>query len=106
YTPPYLYRDRRPALPSAPREAERGGVVRLPGTDPRQKVTARLMRPSAVTHATDVEQRSIALTVGVRGGALTVTVPEDPSLVPAGWYMLFLTDRAGTPSRAAWVHVR
>ncbi|GHG52390.1 hypothetical protein GCM10018779_13610 [Streptomyces griseocarneus] len=106
YTPPYLYRDRRPALPSAPLEAERGRAVRLPGTDPRQKVTARLMRPSAVTHATDVEQRSVALAVAVRDGALTVTVPEDPSLVPAGWYMLFLTDRAGTPSRAAWVHVR
>ncbi|GAA3076020.1 hypothetical protein GCM10020000_71720 [Streptomyces olivoverticillatus] len=65
----------------------------------------RLMRPSAVTHATDVEQRSIALTATPRGGALAVTIPEDPSLVPVGWYMVFVVDRAGTPSNAAWVHI-
>ncbi|MEV5239082.1 galactose oxidase early set domain-containing protein [Streptomyces cinnamoneus] len=106
YTPPYLYRDHRPALRTGPLDAERGGTLTLPGTDRREVATARLMRPSAVTHATDVEQRSIALSVSAGpAGAVTVTVPGDPSLVPAGWYMVFLVDRAGTPSRAAWVHV-
>ncbi|MCZ9345105.1 DUF1929 domain-containing protein, partial [Streptomyces sp. TRM76130] len=32
-------------------------------------------------------------------------VPEDRTLVPPGWYMLFVTDSAGTPSKAKWVHV-
>ncbi|MEU4212346.1 kelch motif-containing protein [Streptomyces sp. NPDC026206] len=106
YTPPYLYRDRRPALRTGPLEAGRGGAFTLPGTDRREVAAVRLMRPSAVTHATDVEQRSVALGFARgRNGAVSVTVPEDPSLVPAGWYMVFLVDRAGTPSRAAWVHV-
>ncbi len=106
YTPPYLFRARRPALRTGPLEAARGTTLVLPGTDARQAATARLMRPSAVTHATDVEQRSVALTPRAQGGAVAVRIPEDPSLVPGGWYMLFLTDRAGTPSKAAWVHVR
>jgi Tol biopolymer transport system component len=65
------------------------------------------MRPSAVTHVTDVEQRSIAIDHVRRGkGSIRFTVPEDPSLVPSGWYMLFVTDRRGTPSKAVWLHVR
>lgn len=105
YTPPYLYRPHRPALGTGVIEAGRGTTVTLPGASPREAAKVRLMRPSAVTHATDVEQRSIALTATPRGGALSVTIPEDPSLVPVGWYMVFVVDRAGTPSNAAWVHI-
>ncbi|GHF58950.1 hypothetical protein GCM10010218_45420 [Streptomyces mashuensis] len=106
YTPPYLYRPHRPALRTGPLTAAHGDVLTLSGTDRREVAAARLMRPSAVTHATDVEQRSVALELGDHAGAVTVRIPDNPALVPAGWYMLFLTDRAGTPSRAAWVHVR
>lgn len=67
---------------------------------------ARLMRPSAVTHTTDVEQRSIELGLEKTAGTVTVTVPADPTLVPPGWYMLFVTDADGTPSVAKWVRVR
>ena len=67
--------------------------------------TARLMRPSAVTHVTDLEQRSIALTVDARPGGITVRIPAGAGLVPSGWYMLFVTGRDGTPSTARWVHV-
>jgi hypothetical protein len=64
------------------------------------------MRPSAVTHATDVEQRSIALDMRKSAdGAITFTVPKDPSLVPSGWYMLVVTDDEGTPSEAVWIDV-
>ncbi|MGW1198015.1 galactose oxidase-like domain-containing protein [Streptomyces sp. NPDC002536] len=106
YTPPYLYRDHRPSLRSEPLDVRRGALVALPGASSRGVAAVRLMRPSAVTHATDVEQRSIALGFAVRGGVPTVRVPEDPALVPGGWYMLFLVDRTGTPSRSVWVHVR
>lgn len=106
YTPPYLYRDKRPALRTGPLKAGRGEAVTLPTPAPGKVAAVRLMRPSAVTHATDVEQRSIALQATARADGLSVTIPKDPSLVPAGWYMVFLTDREGTPSEAAWVHVR
>lgn len=38
-------------------------------------------------------------------GKLSVTVPDDPTLVPPGWYMLFVTDTDGIPSEAKWVKV-
>jgi hypothetical protein len=67
---------------------------------------ARLVRPSAVTHVTDVEQRSIKLDIERNGDGLDVTIPASAGLVPSGWYMLFVTDENGAPSKAHWVHVR
>ena len=68
--------------------------------------SARLLRPSAVTHVTDVQQRSIALKIIKRAGGLKLTIPASRGLVPPGWYMLFVTDRRGTPSEAYWIRVR
>jgi hypothetical protein len=67
---------------------------------------ARLVRPSAVTHVTDVEQRSIKLDIERNGDGLDVAIPASAGLVPSGWYMLFVTDENGAPSKAHWVHVR
>jgi Galactose oxidase-like, Early set domain len=67
---------------------------------------ARLVRPSAVTHVTDVEQRSIKLDIERNGDGLDVTIPASAGLVPSGWYMLFVTDENGAPSKAHWVHVQ
>ncbi|MFI6107971.1 galactose oxidase-like domain-containing protein [Streptomyces sp. NPDC051310] len=105
YTPPYLYRDARPAITSGPKSIERGdsGVFKTP--DAARITTAKLMRPSAVTHVTDVDQRSIALEVEKTADGIEVTVPKNRSLVPSGWYMLFVTDDKGTPSEAVWVEV-
>ena len=35
-----------------------------------------------------------------------MTIPASAGLVPSGWYMLFVTDQNGAPSKAHWVHVR
>ncbi|MEC4019158.1 kelch motif-containing protein [Streptomyces sp. H27-D2] len=105
YTPPYLYRKSRPVLGSGPAEVNRGERATYAVRSRGKIAAARLMRPSAVTHTTDVEQRSIDLHVEARGRSVRVSVPKDPSLVPRGWYMLFVTDANGTPSKAKWVHV-
>lgn len=63
------------------------------------------MRPSAVTHVTDTDQRSVALGLRRTAGGITVTVPGNRALVPSGWYMLFVTDDRGTPSEGVWVEV-
>jgi hypothetical protein len=59
-----------------------------------------------VTHVTDVEQRSIKLDISRNGDGIDVKIPERAGLVPSGWYMLFVTDDNGAPSKAHWVHVR
>nr|WSX49732.1 kelch motif-containing protein [Streptomyces sp. NBC_00974] len=108
YTPPYLYRDPalRPVLGDGPEEVGLGGRATFGARGARNIERARLMRPSAVTHTTDVEQRSIELGLEKSAGTVTVSVPADPTLVPPGWYMLFVTDADGTPSVAKWIRVR
>ncbi|MGP3968699.1 galactose oxidase-like domain-containing protein [Streptomyces sp. 6N223] len=108
YTPPYLQGERaenRPVLGRGPDRLTRGGEARFATDDAERIAAARLMRPSAVTHTTDVEQRSTALRVERGDGEVTLSVPDDASLVPPGWYMLFVTDAEGTPSEAVWVQV-
>src|SRR5690606_2446273 len=106
YTPPYLYGEReQPQLADGPETIERGGSGTFTSKDAANIKSVRLMRRSASTHVTDVDQRSIALDFEADGDKLTVTVPKNRNLVQAGWYMLFVTDADGTPSKAQWVQV-
>ncbi|MFI8085140.1 galactose oxidase-like domain-containing protein [Kitasatospora sp. NPDC086009] len=106
YTPPYLFHGARPRVTDAPAGAKLGTTLTVGTPDPAGIATAKLVRPSSVTHATDVEQRSVALDVGARSaGGVALTLPGNPDLLPPGWYMLFVTDRAGTPSVARWIQV-
>ncbi|MFD0315231.1 galactose oxidase-like domain-containing protein [Streptomyces flavalbus] len=105
YTPPYLYGGSRPSLSGGPESIERGGSGRFRSEDASAIKSARLIRPSASTHVTDVDQRSIALEFETSGDEVTVSVPKNRNLVQGGWYMLFVADREGTPSEARWVRV-
>ncbi|MFF1808481.1 galactose oxidase-like domain-containing protein [Streptomyces sp. NPDC058251] len=105
YTPPYLYRDSRPSLSGGPKTIARGGSATFASQHASSIKTARLIRPSASTHVTDVDQRSIALDFTKTKDGITVTVPKNRNLVESGWYMLFVTDDQGTPSKAQWVKV-
>ena len=105
FSPPYLYHGPRPRLTGGPSELDRGqtGVFQTPNAG--EIVKARLMHPSAVTHVTDVQQRSIALGLKREDGAVALTVPRGDGLVPSGWYMVMVDNNAGVPSVARWVHI-
>ncbi|MGW0184270.1 galactose oxidase-like domain-containing protein [Streptomyces sp. NPDC003362] len=105
YKPPYLFRGSRPSLSGGPRTIERGESGTFTSQHASSIKKVRLIRPSASTHVTDVDQRSIALDFETSGNKVTVTVPENRNLVQAGWYMLFVDDDQGTPSEAQWVRV-
>ena len=105
YTPPYLYRDAQPSLTGGPQTIARGASGTFKSQHASTIKTARLIRPSASTHVTDVDQRSIALDLKKTKDSITVTVPKNRNLVESGWYMLFVTDDQGTPSKAQWVKV-
>ncbi|WP_329424301.1 kelch motif-containing protein [Streptomyces sp. NBC_01268] len=110
FTPPSLYRGGadRPVLGEGPQELDQNGRATFKTKDAARIAEARLMRPSAVTHTTDVEQRSVelGLTREPDGVTVTVEVPKDRTLVPPGWYMVFVTDRDGIPSEAQWIQVK
>lgn len=105
YTPAYLYRGARPVLTDGPSSLKLGGKGTFTTADPNGIVAARLIRPSAATHVTNVEQRSIALGLARNTDSITVSLPSQPTLVPPGPYMLFVTNRDGVPSIARWVMV-
>jgi Domain of unknown function (DUF1929) len=109
YTPPYLERGlARPTIESAPEAVERGTTFHVAATTGAGAAItrARLVRPSAVTHQTDSEQRSVALDVTRAADGLDLSLDPREGLTPSGWYMLFLVDDKGTPSVARWVQVR
>lgn len=106
YTPSYLFHGPQPVISKAPAEATLGATMTVSTPSPGSIAAARLIRPSAATHATDLEQRTVALDVGDNpDGTLRLGIPGDPTIVPPGYYMLFLIDKGGTPSVAKWVHL-
>jgi hypothetical protein len=105
YTPPYLFHGPRPIITGGPSVVPRGSSAGFTTPDGNAIKTARLIKASAVTHVTNVEQRSVALGITKQNGAVAITVPAQPTIVPPGFYMLFVTSEDGTPSVARWVQV-
>lgn len=105
YTPPYLYHGAKPALTGGKETIKRGGSATFTSRQAADLKTARLIKPSASTHVTDIDQRSVELGLKKSGDQVTVTVPKNKNLVQPGWYMLFVTDDQGTPSDAVWVEI-
>ncbi len=67
------------------------------------------MRPMAVTHQTDSEQRRIQLSF-TRTGSDTL-IADAPNgrhphaVAPRGWYMLFILNGNGVPSKAEFIEL-
>ena len=106
YSPAYLFKGERPRIIGGHKQIERGTQTTFTTSNPGNIGTAKLMRPSSVTHVTDVEQRSINLPLTQTDYGIRVDIPENQNLLPSGWYMLFVTDKQGLPSEAFWVQVK
>lgn len=105
YSPPYLFKGPRPKIKSVAKKYWAYGGTYTFQTDRKIK-TAWLMRPGAVTHSSDPNQRAVApekLTVS--GNTVKFKLTNKPNIAPPGWYMLFATDANGVPSVAKWVHI-
>ncbi|HKQ60883.1 MAG TPA: galactose oxidase-like domain-containing protein [Candidatus Polarisedimenticolaceae bacterium] len=120
YTPPYLYDAadqqivaNRPAISNvAPAVLNYGATFTVDYASAAPIGSAVLVRPGSTTHAFDMEQRVIGLcgpapqpACGGGAGTLTLTTPPNGNIAPPGFYMLFLLDTAGVPSRAAFVEL-
>lgn len=105
YSPPYLFHGARPEITGGPHQVDRGGTFTFDTPNASAIQGARLVAPSAVTHVTNVDQRSIELSLVRESHSFKVTIPTGTGLVPTEWYMLFVTNAENTPSVAYWVHV-
>lgn len=108
FHPPYLFRGPRPFIESAPDHVSHGDRFQIGTPNAPDVRWVQLVKPIAVTHSCDTEQRLVDLPI-VRGSRhrcrLDVRVSREPGVVPPGWYMLFLTDNDGVPSHAHWIRV-
>lgn len=105
YSPPYLFDGARPVIDSVADETSwtygRSYAVRTS----TPITSAELIRPAAVTHQSDPNQRSVALPISGDGRAVSLNLTSSADIAPPGWYMLFVTDGDNVPSVAKWVHV-
>jgi Domain of unknown function (DUF1929) len=120
YEPPYLFKGERPVLHEIDGEENSlvGSITKtkqweygtehiLSYSSPSSEIkSAVLIRPAAVTHSSDPNQREVTLPItSDQNGALTVSLTENDNLAPPGYYMVFLVNAKGVPSIAKWVHV-
>jgi hypothetical protein len=131
FSPPYLFdsfgaplpESARPDITSFPDPA--AGTIVLHGStfdvgtsDPMGINRVVMVKPMAVTHQTDTEQRVIPLAHTVTGpSTISVTAPDGRvypygpggghthAIAGRGYYMLFLLNTAGVPSRAKFIRL-
>jgi len=105
FCPPYLFRGFRPTLSQAPGEAAYGQEIEIETPEAGDITSVVLIRPTATTHCVDPEQRHVTLEHRhTAGSRLSARIPENPNLLPPGYYMLFILIQ-DVPSIAKWVRV-
>ena len=105
YSPSYLFRGPRPQISSAPDAISYGSSFQLPTPDAQEIVKVVLIRPAAMTHSVNMEQRYLELEFETGADLLTVQAPPSGNLAPPGYYMLFVVNSEGVPSEAAFTRV-
>jgi hypothetical protein len=121
YTPPYLFdaNDRlittnRPSITALSPASVLGynALFSVSYTSTSAISAAVLVRPGSTTHAFDMEQRLIGLcgpapqpSCSGANNTLNLTTPPNGNIAPPGYYMLFLLDSAGVPSKAQFIQL-
>jgi hypothetical protein len=104
YSPPYLFKGARPQILGLSDTQWAYGTAHTVQVD-GPILKAELIRPEAVTHSSDPNQRFVDLPMTVNGTTVGLNLTSNPNLAPPGWYMLFVVGTNGVPSVAQWVHV-
>jgi len=106
FSPPYLGRGPRPAITGTPAHAGYGINFDVTTPDAARVASVALLRPCAMTHHTDAGQRYIKLKItATTANKVTVHAPDNGRIAPPGYYMLFIVDTSGIPSRASFVQI-
>jgi FtsP/CotA-like multicopper oxidase with cupredoxin domain len=106
FHPPYLFRGARPFIAMAPKVTHYGHTIDIETPQAHAIKWVHLIHPMATTHSSDSSQRLVDLPFRCCGFCqLEAAIPEEPNLLPPGYYMLFIVDKQGVPSVARWVQV-
>lgn len=105
YSPPYLFRSARPTIQSAPDQVSLGQRFTVQTDQADQIQSVNLIRLSTVTHSFNTGQIINHLSFSRESGFIEIAAPRNPNVCPPGYYMLFVLNAAGTPSKAAIIRV-
>lgn len=105
FSPPYLFRGRRPTIAAAPGSVAYGQTFSVETPDAASIAKVSLIKLSSVTHSFNMGQRFSWLPFSKGTGGLSVSAPADRNLAPPGHYMLFVLDGAGVPSVAKIIQI-
>lgn len=111
FWPPYLFRNDgslapRPVIAAVDTTLDYGRNFTLTTPQAASIGSVSLLRPGAVTHQFNQEQRYVPLSFSPGGpGVLQVSAPANANLAPPGYYLLFIVDTQGVPAVARWVHL-
>jgi YVTN family beta-propeller protein len=105
YYPPYLYDSAgafaaRPGIAAAPTQIEIGATFPVDYANAASISRVTLIKSASVTHSFNMEQRFAELTFNTVGNRLMVQAPTKASQATPGYYMLFVIDGNGVPSKA------
>jgi PKD repeat protein len=103
YSPPYLFKGARPIVSSAPGTVQYGSQFFVATPDASTIASVALIKASAVTHFTNMEQRFMNLSFTQASGGITVNAPASPNVATPGVYMLFIVNNNGVPAVAPFV---
>ena len=111
FDPPYLFRGARPVISAAPALVHHGQSFVIESPDAAVVVKVVLVRPMAVTHQTDTEQKVLEMPYihdHAHPSRLTLTAPHGGhphALAQQGYYMMFAVNNSGVPSVARWIYL-
>ncbi|MFB3099063.1 MAG: galactose oxidase-like domain-containing protein [Acidimicrobiia bacterium] len=109
FSPPYLFRGPRPKITSVDSVVHHGQKFAIGTLKAADIGSVVLVRPMAITHHTDSEQRVIPLKFTKKNSTtLTATAPNGnhPHYnAQRGYYMLFLVSKKDIPSEAKFVQL-
>lgn len=123
FSPPYLFNpDGTPAArpeigkidgtvptPTVAPTVHHGSTFTVETTDAADIAKVVLIRPMAVTHQTDTEQRVIQCTFAKTAADVLSAVAPDGShphaMAPRGYYMVFILNGNGVPSEGKFIHL-
>jgi hypothetical protein len=107
YQPPYFFKGPRPTITDVKRNGamtrrvEYGQQLTIETGQAGTIEKVVIMRPNAVTHHTDSDQRYVSLAFTPAASHVTATMVNDPKLAPPGYYMLWIVDTTKRPCEEA-----
>ena len=105
FDPPYLFAGPRPVVTGVPAQVTYGSTITVDTSAGPAVASVMLMRPCAVTHSVDMDQRAVVVETTGGAGTVDVKFPTDHSLAPPGYYMLFFLSAASVPSVATFLNL-